>query len=107
MPKVTKAQLDRYSECRKEMTELGRRVRSLESEVKSITALALADLEASPQLVINRGGYRIEYAEGKLSVSWKDELVSRLGAEVADAITKAVGTKKVLQITPPATAPTA
>jgi hypothetical protein len=101
MARVTKQQLDKYAALKAEATELSRHVRALESEAKAIEALAKADLTDSGKDSVTRGGYRLEWTEGRLSVSWKDELVSRLGANVADEITKAAPRSKSLRITPP------
>jgi hypothetical protein len=101
MARVTKLQLDKYAALKAEATELSRRVRALESEAKAIEALAKADLTETKKESVTRGGYRLEWVDGRLSVSWKDELVSRLGANVADEITKAAPRSKSLRITPP------
>ena len=101
MARVTKQQLDRYVAVKAEATELSRRAEALKSEAKAIEALAQADLTDSKKNSVTRGGYRLEWADGRLSVSWKDELIARLGAATADAITKAAPRKKVLSITPP------
>lgn len=102
MPRITKAQLERYTALKAEMVDVGRHFRAMETEAKAIEAAARADLEATAKPSINRSGYRIEWTEGRLSVSWKDELVSRMGAAVADEITKAATKPKVVRITQPA-----
>jgi hypothetical protein len=101
MARVTKVQLDQYAALKAEATELSRRVRALESEAKAIEVLAKVDLTESKKDSVTRGGYRLEWVDGRLSVSWKDELVARLGANIADEITKAAPRSKSLRITPP------
>lgn len=102
MPRITKTSLDRYSNLQAEATELARRARALQAEAKSIESAAKADLVASGKEAISRGGYRIEWTTGRLSVSWKDEFVGRLGADIANEITKAATPPRVVRITPPA-----
>lgn len=101
MARITKTQLDRYSAIARETAELGRKVRALQSEAKAIANAAQADLTSSGKPSIMRGGYRIDWTEGRLSIAWKDELISRLGADVANAITSAAPVKRSLRITPP------
>ncbi len=101
MARITKTQLDRYAAIARETAELGRKVRALQSEAKAITNAAQADLESSGRDAIMRGGYRIDWTEGRLSIAWKDELISRLGADVADEITSGAPKKRAVRITPP------
>lgn len=104
MPRITKDNLDRWAECNAKAAELRRQASTLTREADAIETIAEADLTASGKDAITRAGYRLEMIDGKTSVSWKSELVARLGAEVADEITSAAPAKKSLQITPPKTA---
>lgn len=104
MARMTKARLDRWAELKAEAAEISRRARALEAEAKAIEADAKADLEGSGKDSINRGGYRLEWVDRSMSISWKNELVARCGADVADEISNAAPRSRVVRITPPATA---
>ncbi len=106
MARVTKVQLDRWAECERQATELRRQATALSKEAEAIESIAKADLESTGKPTANRSGYRLELVDGRLSVAWKDELVSRLGAGVVTEITtKAEASRpKVIRITPPAVA---
>lgn len=101
MARITKAALDRHRAITLEAIELGRKARALQSEARAIESAAKADLVSSGRELVTRGGYKITMVEGKASIAWKDELVSRLGAEVAIQIAAAAPKTRKLQITPP------
>ncbi len=82
--RVTKAQLDRWAECNRQATELRRQASTLSKEADAIEAIAKADLESTGKQSVTRNGYRLEMVEGRMSVAWKDELIARCGAAVAD-----------------------
>lgn len=101
MARITKTQLDRWAAIKQEADDLGRRVRALQTEAKHIANAAQADLESSGREQITRGGYRIDWTEGRLSVSWKDEFILRLGADVANQLTAEAPKRRNVRITAP------
>jgi hypothetical protein len=101
MPRVTKTQLDRWAAASAKVTALNREIAALRSDMREVASAAEADLASSGNDHINRGGYRIDWAEGRLGIAWKDELIARCGPEVAVDIAASVGTKKTVRITDP------
>lgn len=103
MARITKVDLDRYFALAAEATELGRRARALQAEMRGIADSAAADLESSGKPAVTRGGYRIDWSVSKHSIAWKNEFIARLGAEVAAELQDSAEDKRAVRITPPAT----
>jgi hypothetical protein len=81
MARLTKADFQTYRELSVEAEELARRARTLRQGMAAIETRAQEELEASGRESITRGGARIAWKVSRASISWRSELLDRIGAE--------------------------
>lgn len=81
MARLTKADFANYRQLSAESDELARRARTLRQGMAEIEKRAQKELEASGRDVITRGGARLTWKASRASISWRSELLDRIGAE--------------------------
>lgn len=81
MARLTKADFDAYRSLAAESNELARRARTLRQGMAAIEQRAQDELEASGREAITRGGTKIRWKVSRASISWRSELLDRIGAE--------------------------
>lgn len=99
--RVTAAELTRWHTLRSEATELERTAKAKRDEAAKIERQAVADLKATGKAEITRGGWRLTWGFGRLSVSWKDAFIARCGADAAADLVNETKPPRKIQITPP------
>jgi hypothetical protein len=102
MARLTKADFQTYRALSVEADELARRARTLRQGMAAIETRAQEELEASGRESITRGGARIGWKVSRASISWRSELLDRIGAEGIAEIESATPEVHRVAITLPA-----
>lgn len=96
--KISAKKMEKWLTLNARRLELEREARAVEKEKDLLSTEFKAALDAEGKDSITRGKFRVGLVAGRPSVSWKDELVGRLGAELANSIVQRAPVPRKIQV---------
>jgi hypothetical protein len=97
---INRVDLDRYVLLEEEIAELRGTANAKAKELATLHAEVEAYViaKAGPERKMKRCGFELVIQKVKRSVSWKSELIARLGASLAKTLENSAGTKDQLEV---------
>lgn len=92
-PKITAEQLERWLELDRERKQLEQRARLLKRDQELLNDVFDVALKAAGLEKLKRGHCQVQYVDGQVSVSWKDEFMRFAGAEKLAEVAQAAADK--------------